>query len=588
MLNFYDFEVFMFDWLVVCINPITEEKTVIVNDPDKLKEFYEEHKTDIWVGYNSRTYDQYILKAILCGFDPYDVSNKIVNVGLKGWEISSVFNQIKLYNYDCMSKFFGLKQLESFLGNNIKETSVPFDIARKLTPTEIAETIKYCTHDVEQTMIVFLKNKADFDAHLNMLKTFDLPIHYISRTQAQLSATALGCTRQEHYDEWDFSFVDTLRIEKYKDVVKWFSDQRIDRNYETSYITEVCGIPHVFGWGGLHGAPGEIEITKSGKKVIKGKPIHRKGLIIHVDVNSFYPSIMIEYDMLTRNVQDKAAYKKIYDTRLALKKAGKKKEQAPYKIILNSTFGICKDPFNPAYDPRRANEVCVNGQLLLLDLIEHLEGHCELIQSNTDGLIIKIPDTDEAFEMIDDICFEWENRTRMKLGLDVINEIYQKDVNNYLWIDEEGNLERKGKYVKELNDLDYDLAIVNRALVNYMAYGVPVEKTINECDELRDFQKVVKVSNKYLFGQHNGRRLNDKTFRVFASKDHNDTSIYKVKEKPDGAFDDPYKIEKFADTPIHCFIENGDINGVKCPAKLDKQYYIDLAKKRLQDYGVTI
>lgn len=582
MLIFYDFEVFKYDWLVVCINPIEQEKTVIVNDKDKLTEFYEKHKSDIWIGYNNRTYDQYILKAILCGFNPKEVNDWIILKNRKGWEYSSLLNKYPLYNYDCMSKFFGLKQLESFLGNNIKETSVPFDIDRKLTAAEIAETIKYCTHDVEQTMIVFLKNKADFDAHLNMLETFNLPIHHIAKTQAQLSALALGCTRREYYDEWEYNFVNTLRIEKYKDVVKWFEDQKINKNYDARYITEVCGIPHVFGWGGLHGAPGIIKINKNGLKTIKGTPIHRKGLLIHVDVTSFYPSIMIEYDMLTRSVHDKAAYKKIYDTRLALKKAGKKKEQAPYKIILNSTFGICKDSFNAAYDPRRANEVTINGQLLLLDLLEHLENHCDLIQSNTDGLIIQIPDTDEAFEVIDDICFEWESRTRMKLGLDVISEIYQKDVNNYLWIDEEGNVERKGAYVKELNDLDYDLAVVNRALVDYMVKSVPIEETVNNCDELRDFQKVVKVSDKYICGQHNGRRLTDKTFRVFASKDPADTAIYKVKDK--NGREVP---EKFANTPLHCFIENGDINGVKCPDKLDKTYYIELAKKRLKDYGVN-
>ena len=63
-------------------------------------------------------------------------------------------------------------------------------------------------------------------------------------------------------------------------------------------------------------------------------------------------------------------------------------------------------------------------------------------------------------------------------------------------------------------------------------------------------------------------------------------TIFKVKEKPDAPFNDPYKYEKFANTPLHCFIENGDINGVKCPDKLDKQYYIDLAHKRLIDFGV--
>ena len=44
------------------------------------------------------------------------------------------------------------------------------------------------------------------------------------------------------------------------------------------------------------------------------------------------------------------------------------------------------------------------------------------------GDVIKIPDTDEAFEAIDDICYEWESRTKMNLGLDIIAEIYQKDV----------------------------------------------------------------------------------------------------------------------------------------------------------------
>ena len=566
MLVFYDFEVFKYDWLVVLIEPFTETTTVICNDKSKLESFYEAHKSDIWVGYNSRTYDQYILKGILLDFNPKEINDWIIVKGRKGWEYSSLFNTIPLYNYDCMSKFFGLKQLESFMGNNIKETSVPFNIDRKLTPAEIAETIKYCTHDVEQTMLVFNANKADFDAHINILKTFDLPINHITKTQAQLSALALGCTYKEHFDEWEITIVDTLKIKKYKRVINWFKNPA-NHDYSNRLKINVCGVPHVFGWGGLHGAP--------------DKPIHRKGLLIHVDVTSFYPSIMIEYDLLSRNVQDKSVYKKIYDTRVALKKAGKKKEQAPYKIILNSTFGICKDAYNAAYDPRRANEVCINGQLLLLDLLEHLEGHCELIQSNTDGLIIQIPDTDAAFNKIDDICFEWESRTRMQLGFDIIKEIYQKDVNNYLWIDENGGIERKGAYVKKLNDLDYDLAIVNKAMVNYMAYGVPVKKTINECNSLRDFQKVVKVSNKYICGMHNGQKLNDKTFRVFASRDRSDTPIYKVKLK--NGRETP---EKFANTPEHCFIQNGDINNHRVSGKVDRDWYIRLAKDRLKQYGV--
>ena len=53
MLNFYDFEVFKYDWLVVIINPISEEINVIVNDPEKLRKYHEAHRKEIWIGYNN-------------------------------------------------------------------------------------------------------------------------------------------------------------------------------------------------------------------------------------------------------------------------------------------------------------------------------------------------------------------------------------------------------------------------------------------------------------------------------------------------------------------------------------------------------
>lgn len=567
MLNGYDFEVFKHDWLVVIINPISQIKMEIVNDRNKLKDFYKEHCKEIWIGYNSRSYDQWILKGLIMDFDPWEINDWIINKGRKGWEFSSTLNYVKLNNYDCMNKFYSLKQLEGFMGNDMQETSVPFDIDRPLTESEIQMTLEYCTHDVEQTLEVFLRTKATFDAHLALIKTFYLPLSAISKTQAQLSAMALGCTKKDWFDEWDLQLVPTLRISKYKKIIDWFMDPS-NHDYDNSLTTDVCGVPHVFGWGGLHGAP--------------DMPVHIKGLLLHVDVTSFYPSIMIHYDMLSRNVKDKTVYKRIYDTRVQLKAEGKKAEQAPYKIILNSTYGICKDPTSAAYDPRQANNVCVNGQLLLLDLLEHLEGHCDLIQSNTDGLIIQIPDTDEAFDQVDDICYEWESRTGMTLGFDIITEIFQKDVNNYVFRFEDGKIERKGAYVKPLNDLDNDLPIVNKALVAYMVDGVPVEETIGSCDDLKEFQKIVKVSGKYVCGWWNGRKLTDKTFRVFASIYEMNSFIGKVKIK-----NGKESVEKFANTPFHCFIWNDSVNGIKAPDELDKQWYIDLAKNRLAQYGVV-
>ena len=199
---------------------------------------------------------------------------------------------------------------------------------------------------------------------------------------------------------------------------------------------------------------------------------------------------------------------------IQMKAEGKKKEQAPYKIVLNGTYGISKDKMSLAYDPRQANNVCVNGQLLLIDLIDKLESiqGFELIQSNTDGLIVKIPDTDSAFNQLDDICHEWEQRTGMGLGFDYIEEIWQRDVNNYIFRDIDGKLERKGGYVKELNDLDNNLPIVNKAIVDFLTARIPIETTINTCNDLKQFQMICKISSKYKCLIHNDKKLSEVSY----------------------------------------------------------------------------
>jgi hypothetical protein len=569
MLMFYDFEVFKEDWIVVVINPIEQTEDVIVNDREKLIELYEMSKNKIWIGYNSRKYDQFILKGILLGLNPKSISDYIINERVNGNLIDRRFKNIKLYNYDCMVDKNSLKILEGFMGNDIRETSVDFNIDRKLTVDEITKTIEYCRNDVEQTIKIFMKTKSDFDAQMDLIKTFNLPMDNIGLTQTQLASNILQCRKpiDERYDEFDFQIVDTLKIEKYTQVVDWYKNKS-NHNYMKNLKIDIAGVPHIFAWGGLHGCIKE--------------PIHRKGFLLHVDVTSYYPSLMIEYDFLTRNCRKKELYENIYKKRVELKKAGKTKEQKTYKLVLNKTFGASKDKFNKAYDPRQVNNICVNGQLLLLDLIEKLEPYCELIQSNTDGLIIQIDEKD--FYLIDDICYEWEQRTKVKLGFDFVDEIWQGDVNNYIFhfedIEENGNnrnkYERKGGYVKELNELDNDLPIINKAIFDYLVKKIHPEDTIKNCNELKMFQKLVKLSKTYKYAYHNGKRLDEKTFRVFASLDLNDGIIGKQKEI--GA-----TIEKFANTPARCFIDNSDVNKKEIPLKLDKQWYIDLAIKRIED-----
>lgn len=602
---FFDFEVFEYDWLVVCIDPIQQKEYVIVNNKQQLKHLYETYKNDIWVGFNCRNYDQYILKAIILGFEPKKVNDWIIVKNRKGWEFSSLFNKISLNLFDVMpNPPVGLKTLEGFMGYNIHETSVPFDIDRKLTNKEIQETIKYCRFDVLNTIEVFLKRKGEFDAQMDLLKAFNLPLSHLGKTQAQLAAVILDAKAVRFNDDWDIRLPENVQLGKYKAVGEWFLDKN-NHKEDASLVMNIAGLEHTIAWGGVHAGIPQTTITCEEDEVM-----------FDADVGQLYPNIMRIYNLLSRAARKPEMLGYVLDTSMRLKAEGKKKEREPYKRQCNIFYGAEGDKFNPLYDPLHRTLVCVFGQVFLIDLIDKIEDIIFLINSNTDGIFFKVKkkDVPELKRRVN----EWQDRTGLEMEYTEFTKFISKDVNNYLAVKADGKIHAKGAYVKDLSDLDYDLPIVNEALRNYMIFGTPVEVTVNECSDLRKFQKIVKLSSKYKWVEHEqgynptytprGKRIDNysgsvkydnKAYRVFASKDHNDGRLLKCKDVQETqdeeilpgvyfttAISNKVKKDKFGNTPDHCFIENGDIRGMKIPDKLDRQYYIDLAKKRLEDFGV--
>lgn len=569
-LLFYDFEVFKYDWLVVVMDMTAKKTHVIINSPEELEALYKANIKEIWVGFNNRHYDQYILKAILCGFDPKKVNDYIITKGNPGWKFSSLFRQFPLWNYDVMlNTDVGLKSFEGFMGNDIKETSVPFNIDRKLTPEEIAETVKYCKHDVEQTVQVFLKRTEEFNTMMYFIKHFGLSMDYISKTKAQLAAEILGGNRKgaDFDDEFQFPILDCLHLNKYKHIAEWYANPE-NHDYSKKQDKQiVAGVEHTFAWGGGHGARAKYSAD---------------GVFLIIDVTAYYPSLQKKYHFGYRVMNHPENFEFIHDSNIAYKRKGDKKARQPFKIMDNAISGQMKQKSSALYDPMSNNSICINGQLLLLDLVEHIEPYCELIQNNTDGIIVKLKDYEHDFDVLDDVVYEWEQRTGMKMDFDTyIGTIYQKDVNNYLLIDRKtGAVKAKGGYVMKLNDLSYDLPIINKALVDYMIHGIPVRRTIMECQDLREFQLVSRISSKYTHILYGDKPIKEKCIRVFASNNPADPGVKKVHAVRKTT-------AKLTNSPEHCFIFNDDVKGVPVPDRLNRQWYIDFANKRLSDFGVV-
>ena len=570
----YDFEVFRRFWCVVIVSA---EGTVVITDQVQFVRFYDSHRDCIWIGYNSNHYDKYILGAVYnacLGDTLYRASQDLITYGKtqRGGGAPDGF-----ISYDTGDKFRSLKELEAFMGHSIEESSIPFDYDGEFTEEMKAETIKYCTHDVLETVEVLKRRIYDFMAQKSLIETFNLPPQDYRLTKAQLTAKVLKCTKglDLRHQEWTNKILPCVKITKYTEVLDFYGSSK---NYSEGQKKEILisGVPHTFALGGIHGAI---------------KRCHRKGQLLHIDVTSYYPSIMIQHDLLTRQSKEPELFTEIYNKRVELKKAGKKQEQAPYKIILNSTFGITNQEFSKAYDPQRNHDVCINGQLMLLMLLEMLEGTCELIQSNTDGIIVDCTGRDQA--KVEEICHQWEQITKMGLSFEQVDEIWQKDVNNYLIRFDNGKEEAKGAYVKFNSELDNDLSIVNEAVreglrkMSFEAINDYIEGH-NKPEDLVKFQKVVKLSSKYnhvYFGYN--EIPNHKCFRVFAVCDGEIISKAKNREGTH---------EKYANTPESATIVFGDLADENLTdimgrrfgiGNVDKEYYIELARSRAMDFGLA-
>ena len=634
----YDFEVLKEDWCMVYgyathVGKIDFENdfrmAAVCNDPNTLRFVYEKCKDNtIWVGYNSNHYDQLILKTILNGKDPYLMNKYLIEEGngdvdeKSGKAMQKVISKIftldefykikrsyPIYSYDIfMPNDGGLKSLESSMGVSIEESKVPFNIDRKLTYEELVDIVKYCRYDVYAAAKVFNERYSTFETDLGLVELINgnrgkEDYTLLSKTETQLAALMLGAKRIDGIsaDEFEFELPKNVNIIQYRPVYDWYADKK-NRHYyhmvesartgtkkrepnRLNYM--ISGVPHTFGFGGLHGSRDKFSyICKEDE------------IIICADVSSFYPSYLILYKSLSRSVKDPTIYEDIYKQRLAYKAAGNP-AQEPLKLVLNKTTGGMKTEGSDLYDPKMNNQMCVSCQMYLLDLIERLENEnlngYLLLQSNTDAVYFKVNLSDKDRAM--DICREWMKVTGFQLTFDECTKIFQKDVNNYLLVTSKGKIKTKGAYVKEQGELNRDMPVVRDALVKYMLYGTPVEETIKHEIALLNFIQTTKVTTNYLYAVHGDERLATKCNRVFASLREEDEGkgIFKAgyskgkstKENKDNTDKDKdITLSKFANTPDSVFIDNTDIRGVRCPDYLDKEWYIWFAIKRLKDFGI--
>lgn len=653
----YDIEVFTSDWVVVFRRPEKDSNHIVIhNDNNRLREFL--NQPDIIIGgFNNKHYDNWILLTMLLGGDNTQVKRHndfiINNVG-NAWEFPFIqFQKLPFNSFDLKDDIadpgISLKAIEGNLNLPIVESSVPFDIDRKLTPEELDEVIKYCKYDVDSTILLYEARKVNYlDAKALVGEMYGVPVvEALGLTNAKLSAKVLEAKAVKRTDERNYIVPDNIDTELIPKVILDFFLQIRDKSIPDAKLfgagkgskgmtldiilkTSYGECPVTYAWGGVHGAKPCVTVEETDDRVI-----------INQDVGSLYPNSMINFGYCSRSMEDPEAYEKLVQKRLGYKKTAgdlSKKlvkkhgddwykrtdeilkdcdeetakdiqnqidfnnKQSALKLVINTVYGAMLNLYNDLADRWAGRSVCISNQLAITMLIVQLAQQCEtidFININTDGIMFSI-DKKEV-ELSEAIVATWSEITRFEMERDDFKKVIQKDVNNYIGITPDGKFKTKGGYVslyKGGNFKTNSLQIIHRSIVEYLVNNIPVETTINECKDIFAFQQIVKTGGTFEGSYHyiNGEREQiQKVNRIYAVKDKKYGQVVKgkwitekrKKDKDTGKMistpvDPPQWSETIiSECPTHAFIDNENVLTVD---ELDKDYYIDMAKKRIDKY----
>lgn len=573
----FDFEVFPYDVLLGAIVYDKKGNTSFYQawDKEEIKAFYEANKSVIWIGHNNESYDNAILDGIINNKNIYVLSKELVK-GDRRPKISIPLNTIDLMR--IYGSFYSLKMTEGAWGNDISETEVDFDIPRPLTAEEKAKTESYNRDDLNATLNNANSMKDIIGMRLDLCKEFKLPLSYLNATQGQIGAKVLGAKKVPNIENM---------------VVKpiWYDDLKLnDENIKTFYMNEefrkgghfnkkVCGQVLVGGNGGLHSA----------------LPKYHCDNALYFDVSGYYNLTMINKGLLPRTLdeQGRQRYIDCYHEQLRLKKTNPKK-RAVYKTILLAVFGSMLNKYTDFYDPWRGGLVMIVAQLYMLDLLEKLDGKVTLVQTNTDGIIVEPNDWNKRDEVIK-IVEEWEKRTGYVIKKVPIHNIWQRDVNCYLYNTEDGKLHIVGEnavYEHWKDPFDRgtwqikEPPILAYCVVDFLTKGILPETTVETYkNEYRMFQYLCKKGSfdylEYIGRNEQGEVIEKKKLqnvnRAFAYNSMTEQAmLYKCKNNGSKS--------KVTSLPPNVFVYNNNINKATLIDKIDYDYYVKRGYEKIETF----
>ncbi len=236
----------------------------------------------------------------------------------------------------------------------------------------------------------------------------------------------------------------------YQNIVLRGNATKINSLFLRAYLHERHAIPH----------PGEAKEVLGGYTNIFFQGVARP--VLHVDVASLYPSIMLAYECFSRSDELGVFPKLLRDLRSFRLKAKEMLHQAQsdeerhylqalqgtFKILINSFYGYLGFSRGHFNDFDQANRVTALGREIVQDIVRRLQqAGCRVIEVDTDGIYFVPPPEVKGLEAEEDFLEHLTSDLPSGISLELAGR-YQAmlsyKMKNYALLDEQGKLIVKG------------------------------------------------------------------------------------------------------------------------------------------------
>ena len=478
-----------------------------------------------------------------------------LRVGLKTMQVTMHYKNVQEYDGD-FNQSLPSDKIDEMIAYNINDVESTTELLNRLKEQvdlrlfiEKEHGIDCLSMDSVKMAETFLLEKYSEKSGIpkNVIKEMRSPMDYIP-----LKDVILPFIRYKNP-----KLQDVLEDMK-KQVV--YSKER--KGYEKKFV--LSNVVYSVGVGGIHS-------IHSPKIFLPGPDEY----IGHADVASMYPSLLIEYNFGPRQGGEifRELFAGLKAERIEAKHTGQKVKNQFLKIVLNSPTGKMQQEVSWMYDPFNVFKIRINGQLILLMLVDRLlDLGCEIIQVNTDGVVYRAKNS--LREGIQEAISEVERITRLEFESDEYEAFYQYAINDYFGVLKGGEIEEKGMFITKTK-LGKGLApvVIPKAVIAYFTQHISVEEFIKNDKDIKDFLMSQAVDKKFkvIHGDKPVQRIN----RFYASTD----GPYLFKQDGDDVDKVSNMLTKSGVTILNKFddlpIENRKIN---------YRYYISEAKKIIADF----